>query len=347
MLEFLTHYLYCLFQISCEPNLPSKVCNECVEQLLNAVAFRSICIQSEKQLTEDDAEDFVLPDNPRASSPESQFLLDLGQKFKSEAVKSPEYILEDFGPIKRAVKKKKIPEKLIIFSKPTPKVAPQQTKRIKIEELVNVKFENDPEAWDGEYAPNVEIYETADFTDEFTGYEALEETYDEISSEQMQMPIFPPGGPFTCEPCGVSYTKKSSFSTHWHFKHKYVNRKFVCPDCGKIYHKTDQFKGHLNTHLHVLPYECDICGNRTARKHALAKHMMVHTGVKPYRCEFCGKSFSFSIGKMKFCLKPGMLIFPLICFRFEETPDQSHRRLYLQLSVLRKRIQQEEAASRS
>lgn len=74
-------------------------------------------------------------------------------------------------------------------------------------------------------------------------------------------------------------------------KQKARNGKVVCPTCGEMVSQQG-LEGHVNRHLGVTPYSCDIegCESKLYSKYALQMHRHHHKVVNQYYdCPHCGK----------------------------------------------------------
>ncbi|KXJ71626.1 hypothetical protein RP20_CCG020142 [Aedes albopictus] len=72
------------------------------------------------------------------------------------------------------------------------------------------------------------------------------------------------------------------------------NAKIMCDTCGELVSQLS-LEGHLNRHLGVTPFVCEIegCGSRLYSKYSLKRHMHVHKNTtKYYDCPDCGKRMS-------------------------------------------------------
>ena len=49
---------------------------------------------------------------------------------------------------------------------------------------------------------------------------------------------------------------------------------------------------HINSHLGIKPYKCQLCSKKFTQKSHLNTHTRVHSGAKPFICHRCGKRFA-------------------------------------------------------
>ncbi|XP_058443385.1 zinc finger protein 224-like [Malaya genurostris] len=69
------------------------------------------------------------------------------------------------------------------------------------------------------------------------------------------------------------------------------NDKVMCDNCGKLISQVC-LEGHLNRHLGVKPFVCEIegCGRRLHSKYSLQQHRHLHKSImRFYDCQYCGK----------------------------------------------------------
>ncbi|XP_055533557.1 RB-associated KRAB zinc finger protein-like [Wyeomyia smithii] len=69
------------------------------------------------------------------------------------------------------------------------------------------------------------------------------------------------------------------------------NEKVMCDTCGQIISQVC-LEGHLNRHLGIKPFVCEIegCGRRLHSKYSLQQHRHLHKSINRfYDCQHCGK----------------------------------------------------------
>lgn len=72
---------------------------------------------------------------------------------------------------------------------------------------------------------------------------------------------------------------------------KMKNEKVMCDTCGELISQVC-LEGHLNRHLGVKPFVCEIegCGRRLYSKYSLQQHRHLHKSImRYYDCPDCGK----------------------------------------------------------
>ncbi|XP_065078215.1 zinc finger protein 567-like [Ochlerotatus camptorhynchus] len=72
---------------------------------------------------------------------------------------------------------------------------------------------------------------------------------------------------------------------------KMKNEKVMCDTCGELISQVC-LEGHLNRHLGVKPFVCEIegCGRRLYSKYSLQQHRHLHKSImRFYDCQDCGK----------------------------------------------------------
>lgn len=74
-------------------------------------------------------------------------------------------------------------------------------------------------------------------------------------------------------------------------KQKYRTEKVMCDTCGELVSQIS-LEGHLNRHLGVKPFVCEIegCGRQLYSKYSLQQHRHLHKSImRYYDCPDCGK----------------------------------------------------------
>ena len=69
-----------------------------------------------------------------------------------------------------------------------------------------------------------------------------------------------------------------------------------CDYCERIFRSTIELKAHVNNHLGLRSYECDMCEKSYNNYSTLLKHIKnIHKNKieKAFRCEFCERTFNY------------------------------------------------------
>jgi len=92
-----------------------------------------------------------------------------------------------------------------------------------------------------------------------------------------------------CEICGLKCNGKLFLAKHLEVHNEGLS--YQCNYCGKKF----KSEHNLNTHTrrqhekHKLNFKCEQCGKSFSL--LLGDHMNFHLGLKPYKCEVCGSGF--------------------------------------------------------
>lgn len=127
--------------------------------------------------------------------------------------------------------------------------------------------------------------------------------------------------PTQCQACGKIFSDK--FEAMYHYDrvhetnktikcdrcekffatHKLLNRhmvthgpkRHICSICGKLFPQIYQLTSHMDTHLTVKKYKCDLCPKTFSHKRVLESHVLQHSAVeaKPFRCNECPKMYKW------------------------------------------------------
>ena len=93
--------------------------------------------------------------------------------------------------------------------------------------------------------------------------------------------------PHTCDICGASFSRKSSFYIH---KKNHNEEQFACDICGKTLKTSQTLALHKLTHTDIS-FSCTMCDKSFSSKAGLGKHNKSHTGIGLYHCDLCEKTF--------------------------------------------------------
>uniref|UniRef100_A0A7N5KRH5 ZFP57 zinc finger protein n=1 Tax=Ailuropoda melanoleuca TaxID=9646 RepID=A0A7N5KRH5_AILME len=102
-------------------------------------------------------------------------------------------------------------------------------------------------------------------------------------------PASPAGPPFLCQPCGRTFSKRSSPHSHQsvHSPHTMDS----CGQCGRCFRNSRDLSFHRRVHLGERPFCCPLCDKTYRDASGLSRHRRVHLGYRPHSCPCCGKGF--------------------------------------------------------
>ncbi|KTG47290.1 hypothetical protein cypCar_00043663 [Cyprinus carpio] len=66
---------------------------------------------------------------------------------------------------------------------------------------------------------------------------------------------------------------------------------FLHNSCDKSFFEAKDLQQHMNKHLGLKPFQCQVCGKCYSWKKDWYSHVKSHTVAEPFRCNVCGKEF--------------------------------------------------------
>uniref|UniRef100_G1MC87 ZFP57 zinc finger protein n=1 Tax=Ailuropoda melanoleuca TaxID=9646 RepID=G1MC87_AILME len=117
----------------------------------------------------------------------------------------------------------------------------------------------------------------------------LEQEEKQWRAEAPAQPASPAGPPFLCQPCGRTFSKRSSPHSHQsvHSPHTMDS----CGQCGRCFRNSRDLSFHRRVHLGERPFCCPLCDKTYRDASGLSRHRRVHLGYRPHSCPCCGKGF--------------------------------------------------------
>lgn len=95
---------------------------------------------------------------------------------------------------------------------------------------------------------------------------------------------------FVCELCGGSFRGKLCLRAHQEKVH--FPEPQVCSTCGKLCPSLSNYKKHIQEcGKERIRYTCDMCNQTYCKKAILKDHMNTHLNIQPYKCNVCDKKF--------------------------------------------------------
>ena len=93
---------------------------------------------------------------------------------------------------------------------------------------------------------------------------------------------------FFCFKCDKTFFNKHSLQQHIKFIHQKVN-VFKCPykNCEKNFKNKLRLKVHINSHLGIKNFKCEICEKKFAEKGTLYTHYITHSNNFNKKCDLC------------------------------------------------------------
>lgn len=99
--------------------------------------------------------------------------------------------------------------------------------------------------------------------------------------------------PFTCSTCGQCFKFNSKYVEH---VNAHMNlRQYKCELCTKGFNNTKNLRAHAKTHQdrsERSQYKCELCPSSFIEASALKRHVESHMNLRQYVCDTCGSSFN-------------------------------------------------------
>uniref|UniRef100_A0A452S999 ZFP57 zinc finger protein n=1 Tax=Ursus americanus TaxID=9643 RepID=A0A452S999_URSAM len=102
-------------------------------------------------------------------------------------------------------------------------------------------------------------------------------------------PASPARPPFLCQPCGRTFSKRSSLHSHQSVHGPHTTDS--CGQCGRCFRNPRDLSFHQRVHLGERPFCCPLCDKTYRDASGLSRHRRVHLGYRPHSCPCCGKGF--------------------------------------------------------
>ncbi|XP_022230475.2 zinc finger protein 436 [Drosophila obscura] len=66
---------------------------------------------------------------------------------------------------------------------------------------------------------------------------------------------------------------------------------YVCHVCHKPFRQQCRLNQHMRSHINEKLYRCEECGKKLKHLRNFKEHMLTHTNVKPHQCPICGRFY--------------------------------------------------------
>ena len=99
---------------------------------------------------------------------------------------------------------------------------------------------------------------------------------------------------FTCDKCGISYSRKYTLRNHISIEHEGTIITCEGPKCGMTFKCKDQYKRHIMKHDEKVIFMCGECNKGFYNKNHFQSHLDSHKNNGKNMCPKCGKLFLYS-----------------------------------------------------
>ncbi|XP_017014571.2 transcription factor Ouib [Drosophila takahashii] len=237
-------------------NVPGFMCLCCQSELRSALAFRKLCIKTQKKwlsIEEDSSSDEESDECATVSSfretKDDKVLEETFQVLIEEEPEEPEesQFLSDCIPNKE-IDETAVPPRKILRTTRKPKTDDQ----IYICKLC------------GTQATSKTVY-------------------------QRHMKKHTGDRPFGCQDCEARFLTAAELRAH--LRVHSGEQPFACRFCEKRYVSYMGRVNHERIHTNERPYVCEECGKKFTTAYVLKNHMVIHTGERQFRCDPCDRFF--------------------------------------------------------
>ncbi|KAH8369178.1 hypothetical protein KR009_003339 [Drosophila setifemur] len=95
--------------------------------------------------------------------------------------------------------------------------------------------------------------------------------------------------PFGCEDCAAGFLSAAELRAHRRVHTK--DRPFACRFCERKYVSYMGRVKHERIHTNERPFVCAECGKTFTNAYILKNHMLIHSGDRRFTCDLCDRSF--------------------------------------------------------
>ncbi|KRZ19590.1 Zinc finger protein [Trichinella pseudospiralis] len=94
-----------------------------------------------------------------------------------------------------------------------------------------------------------------------------------------------------CESCNRQFSSSYKYKIMAYISHN----ERLSPACVINMIKQIKCIMHMNIHLGMKPYACQMCGTRFSNQGAKHNHMRIHSCASPFACSLCKKAFALEL----------------------------------------------------
>ncbi|KAH8351153.1 hypothetical protein KR084_008093 [Drosophila pseudotakahashii] len=95
--------------------------------------------------------------------------------------------------------------------------------------------------------------------------------------------------PFGCQDCDARFLTAPELRAH--LRVHSGEQPFACRFCEKRYVSYMGRVNHERIHTNERPYVCEECGKKFTTAYVLKNHMLIHTGERRFGCDLCDRFF--------------------------------------------------------
>ncbi|XP_030374365.1 transcription factor Ouib-like [Scaptodrosophila lebanonensis] len=281
-----------------QQDAPGFICLCCQSDLRIAMAFRKLCIKTQKKWQPPQTQTQTKQDLPSQSDVDSDEVEAEGDSLSQSTRQIP----------KRVARKEKVCIREMNSEESEPS-KPEQTLLVVLKDetsmsdVLSEAADDEHDRLDLSYDTKMETEAEGSSDQDYVQPVSASADRGKGRKHKDKDRITKPQNPkvYICELCGLHVKAKVSFERHIR-KHT-GERPFPCELCTARFLSAAELRAHHLTHTGERPFPCRYCDRKYVSYMGRLKHERIHTNERPFVCAECGKAFTNS-----YILKNHMLV---------------------------------------